>query len=1305
MSERIKGFTIELSLDSINVDSGLKDLKSSMRQMNSEMRKNMSSFDRGEKSVEKYGVQLSGLNKKLELQKTTTESARKHYEKMAETHGESSTQAQKAATAYNNEVAQLNNLERHIGKVTDEMNAFKRQQDIQSTALFKTGDALEGFGDGLSQVSSKARDIGGSLTKWITLPAMGVATAVGGIVASFGWGRLVGLDTAQAQLKGLGYDTEEVGRISDQVTNAIEGGMTTMAEGTAIAAGGMAAGVKEGAELEKYIKLVGDAAVGANRPVDEMAQIFNRVQGSGKLMTQELNMIEQGMPGFAQAMADNLDVSQEEFRKMVTAGEVSSKDFMKVMDTFAGGMAEAYADSWQGMVANTKAYIGIIGESLLGGVFEKSKESIAEFIELLSSDEVVTWAEEMGNKIGETFSSIVDSVKSGVEWFKNLSSSQQDMITKFGLFVIALGPILLGLGTLGGIIGKVSSGLGVFFKFLAPIMVPLKAIGGAAGSTGASVGLLSKAFTLLTGPVGIAIGIIALLTAGFTTAYKRSETFRNFISDLGEKIKEVFFGIVDWIRPGFDAVLSFFGEIKASISGFINSEGPSLIEAFQNIWNFVGPILGWIADKVKWAFNTIIKPIISLAMKAVEIVIKMVWQNIKGVITGVLDVIMGAIKIFSGLFTGNWSKMWEGTKQLASGAISAVWNYINLLFIGRILKGIGVFVKSFGGFISKMWSGAKTTFLNGITAVWNWMKNSFVGKIIASIVKFVSNFKMYISTMWAFVKHRFSTVIAQVFNSIKNSFVGRIISSIIGFVKNFKSNISSMWSSIRTMFTNRINNIRNSISNSFVGRMLDSVRNLKTNFVRIAGDMWQGVKKQFTNIVDGAKGLPKRIGDGIRNAKDKAIGGMKSVGRGIMSAAGKPINATIDGVNWILRKVKAPEITGKWKIPTYAKGTNLGGHPEDGPAIVGDKHGRELINLPTGESFLSPDTDTMLNLPKGSQVIPNFATEKILSGEIPQYAKGTKGWKSKLKDIWSFIKKPFAAVKTMMDGIKIRKSEKGMARKVATGGLNYLKDKPKEYIKGIFKGKEESEDNPNYSPAGPSSPGAAAWRPQIKLASARMNANASAAEINGIIAQINRESGGNQRIVQSNAVWDVNTAAGNPARGLLQYIPQTFNAYKTRGHGNIYSGYDQLRAFFNNSTWRRDLPYGRRGWGPRGAKRGYETGGLIQSEHMAMLGEDGPEMVIPLNRNRRTDAMKLLALTGRMLGADSGNSKRPNSLPNVKGGNESNALLDAVLKQNEILMQLLQKDNTAVIGFEEVYQPIKKRLSKDKYSSNKQRRR
>src|SRR5699024_3462661 len=158
-------------------------------------------------------------------------------------------------------------------------------------------------------------------------------------------------------------------------------------------------------------------------PVEDMAMIFNRVQGTGKLMTQELNMIEQGMPGFAMAMSKNLGITQEEFRDMVTSGEVSSEDFLNVMDDFAGEMSGAYAKSWKGMVSNTKAWIGIIGENILGGVFEQSKESISEFMEYLKSDDVQEWAKKTGQAIGESFSNMIESIKGAIDWWLNLDES------------------------------------------------------------------------------------------------------------------------------------------------------------------------------------------------------------------------------------------------------------------------------------------------------------------------------------------------------------------------------------------------------------------------------------------------------------------------------------------------------------------------------------------------------------------------------------------------------------------------------------------------------------------------------------------------------------------------------------------------------------------------------------------------------------------------------------------------------------------------------------------------------------------
>lgn len=208
---------------------------------------------------------------------------------------------------------------------------------------------------------------------------------------------------------------------------------------------------------------------------------------------------------------------------------------------------------------------------------------------------------------------------------------------------------------------------------------------------------------------------------------------------------------------------------------------------------------------------------------------------------------------------------------------------------------------------------------------------------------------------------------------------------------------------------------------------------------------------------------------------------------------------------------------------------------------------------------------------------------------------------------------------------------------------------------------------------------ASKWKGDIKRAARQMKVNLSNSELNGIVAQIQRESGGNAGVTQGN-IGDINNLRGTPAQGLLQYVPSTFAGYAVKGHKNIKNGYDQLLAFFNNSNWRRDLPYGRSGWSPSGSRR-FATGGLIKNAGWYNLAEGGyPEWVIPTDPNRRTDAMKLLALAAKDIegGRTSGN-KRPNHFSSTKiNSNQSdNSKLEQKLDMLIGLMsKLVQSNNT-----------------------------
>src|SRR5690606_12111209 len=125
---------------------------------------------------------------------------------------------------------------------------------------------------------------GSTMTKYITTPVMAAASAVAGLVGTLGFKRLVAMDVAKARLKGLGYEGKQLEIIMNNAKNAVQGTTLTLADGAYIAAGALAAGVKEGKELERYIRLVGDAAIGSGAPVEEIAQIFNRVAGRGYMM-------------------------------------------------------------------------------------------------------------------------------------------------------------------------------------------------------------------------------------------------------------------------------------------------------------------------------------------------------------------------------------------------------------------------------------------------------------------------------------------------------------------------------------------------------------------------------------------------------------------------------------------------------------------------------------------------------------------------------------------------------------------------------------------------------------------------------------------------------------------------------------------------------------------------------------------------------------------------------------------------------------------------------------------------------------
>lgn len=421
--------------------------------------------------------------------------------------------------------------------------------------------------------------------------------------------------------------------------------------------------------------------------------------------------------------------------------------------------------------------------------------------------------------------------------------------------------------------------------------------------------------------------------------------------------------IAPLIRPALTTILSFVGETMSKIQQFWSTDGAAIIQAAQNVFGFLLKTVQFI-------------------MPAVLFIINMVWGNIKGVITGALNIIMGVVRIFTGLFTGDFAKMWQGVKQLFFGAIQFVWNLVQLVFYGKILGAI------------------KSLASKGISSVAN---------------------------MWT---------------GIKNFFTGG--------AANASAKLTEMGAKLRSTF--------------------GKIKDFALNMMR---DMWIGIRGRFDEIVTGAATLPSKIGAGIRATASKALDGMKYVGNLMLSGIGNVVNGVAKGLNWAMKKLNIDFVINEWAVPQYARGTKS--HP-GGPAILGDGGGAELYRTPAGQLGLSPATDTLMNLPKGTQVIPARQTTMLLNQlGIPAYNTGTLGgtvkagmnWlgdkynagkeyvgekvgavKDAALDVFGYLSNPTGLMTKLLEKFGVKAPDlSGVLGKIGAGGFNLVKEHGIAFLK------------------------------------------------------------------------------------------------------------------------------------------------------------------------------------------------------------------------------------------------------------------
>ena len=416
-------------------------------------------------------------------------------------------------------------------------------------AVQKKGSSI---GTGLSNAMGKALKVGAA--------SVGVAAgaALGGAITK-GFGRLTAIEGAQAKLRGLGSDANEVSGIMDNALAAVKGTANGLGEAATVSAQMVAAGIKPGQQLEQTLKTVGDTAAIAGRSMEDVGLIFGSVAARGKLQGDDmLQLMSAGVP-VLQLLAEETGKTSEEVSDMVSNGEIDFATFERAMRNGVGGAALEMGNTFQGALANMGAAMGRFGATVLqpfydsapalmtsvGGIFDAMGDAVAPAMEQIGK--LLAPAFESLGKIIDT--SVAPAMADFARWLGDVAVKVTEVAVDpenwrtlgdlFGSLRDAAADMGPSLGNLAGSFAQIAASisvatwqaLGAVLNALAPlitsVLVPLveQVADFASQNPGAVQAIVTaflgfKAVSSIAGPVGTAVTTIKNLGGAAKFAHK-----------------------------------------------------------------------------------------------------------------------------------------------------------------------------------------------------------------------------------------------------------------------------------------------------------------------------------------------------------------------------------------------------------------------------------------------------------------------------------------------------------------------------------------------------------------------------------------------------------------------------------------------------------------------------------------------------------------------------------------------------------------------------------------------------------------
>lgn len=444
------------------------------------------------------------------------------------------------------------------------------------------------------------------------------------------------------------------------------GAMGYSVEDISVALGVMAnAGVKGSTAGTTLKNIIANLA----KPTDAQAAVMDKLgisltdnSGNMKSFAEVMENLRSSFSGLSEtekAAAATTLAGKESMSGLLTIVNTSSKDFNDLTEAINGssGSAEEMA---------RKMHDNLNGQLTL---LKSAIEGIAITI---------------GDKLLPYITKAVSWVQTVADYINNLSDAQINNIMKWAGIAAAIGPAIM-------VFGKIVTAVGTAQRMFGTITKTIANFGGIIG--------------VITSPAGIVIGVLAAIAVAAVLIIKNWDQVKGFLQSVGNWFKNAFekagFSTEDF-KNKFTSIGNTIGSIagifKKKFAGGISEGAAAAGRALKaivggvdlnkfsanisNIKTRVSSIINNLKTIFSVAFS-VISSVIQKAMKIIVPVVKVAFSamggaisakvnEIKAIISGLMTVLDGITTFISGVFTGNWSKAWEGVKTIFKGVFESL---------------------------------------------------------------------------------------------------------------------------------------------------------------------------------------------------------------------------------------------------------------------------------------------------------------------------------------------------------------------------------------------------------------------------------------------------------------------------------------------------------------------------------------------------------------------------------------------------------------------------------------------------------